>query len=129
MPNSFSFFSKFWIFSEYFSKIFTSGFKSFSSLMTNIFSDSEIALSFSTIINFASLFLNALSIIEIDSAFRNKEAKLIIVEKLKAISESENIFVIREEKLLKPEVKIFEKYSEKIQNFEKKEKELGIDQK
>jgi DNA polymerase III delta subunit len=57
------------------------------------------------------------TIVEVDNAFRNKEAKPVILEKLKDIKESENIFVMLEGELLKLDVKKFEKYAEKVQEF------------
>lgn len=56
-------------------------------------------------------------IIEALNLFRNKEAKEIILKKLKEIKESENIFVFLEGELDKKTLEKFEKYSEKIQEF------------
>lgn len=58
-------------------------------------------------------------IVEMDNVFRNKEAKEIILDKIKEIKESENIFIFLEEKLDKKSLEKFEKHSEKIQVFGK----------
>ena len=56
-------------------------------------------------------------IVEALNVFRNKDAKEIIVKKLKEIKESENIFVFLEGELDKKTLEKFEKNSEKIQEF------------
>ena len=58
------------------------------------------------------------TIIELDSIFKNKEAKEIVLEKIKEIAESENIFVFLEGELTKTDLKKFEKYAQKIQLFD-----------
>jgi DNA polymerase III delta subunit len=58
------------------------------------------------------------TIVELDNVFRNKEAKPIVMERLKDIAESENIFVILEGELTAADIKKFEKHAEKVQEFE-----------
>lgn len=62
------------------------------------------------------------AIIEVDSLFKNKEAKEFVVKNLKEIAESENIFVFLEAGLDKKTLEKFEKNAEKVQEFELKEK-------
>lgn len=57
------------------------------------------------------------TIVELDNVFRNKEAKPVVLDRIKDIAESENVFVILEGELLAGEVKKFEKYAEKVQEF------------
>lgn len=57
------------------------------------------------------------SIVEMDKVFRNKEAKETILERIKDISASENIFIFLEDGLNKKELTTFEKHSEKVQEF------------
>jgi DNA polymerase III delta subunit len=57
------------------------------------------------------------TIVEMDNIFRRKEAKEIIIDRLKDIAASENIFVFLEGELTAGDVKKFEKYSEKVQEF------------
>lgn len=57
------------------------------------------------------------TIIELDNVFRNKEAKPVVLERIKDIAESENIFVILEGELNASDVKKFEKHAEKVQEF------------
>lgn len=64
------------------------------------------------------------AIVEMDNVLKNKEAKEIILEKIKEIKESENIFIFLEGKLDKKSLEKFEKNSEKVQVFEDK-KEYG----
>jgi len=58
------------------------------------------------------------AIIEVDNVFRNKEAKEAVLERIKDIAASENIFVFIEGELNKAELTKFEKNAEKVQNFE-----------
>ncbi|MBX4198036.1 hypothetical protein KW782_01745 [Candidatus Parcubacteria bacterium] len=58
------------------------------------------------------------TIVELDNVFRNKEAKPVVLERLKDIAESENIFVVLEGELNAGEVKKFEKHAEKVQEFD-----------
>lgn len=58
-------------------------------------------------------------IVEMDKVLQNKEAKEIILDKIKEIKESENIFIFLEGKLDKKSLEKFEKNSEKIQIFGK----------
>jgi len=60
------------------------------------------------------------SIIELDNVFRNKDAKEVILKRIKELKESENIFVILEGELNKTELTKFEKNAEKVQEFELK---------
>ncbi len=57
------------------------------------------------------------TIVEMDNVFRNKDAKVSLLERLKDIAQSENIFVILEGELTKAELTKFEKHSEKVQEF------------
>ncbi len=61
------------------------------------------------------------TIVEMDNVFRKKEHKEAVMDRLKDIALSENIFVFLEGELLAGEVKKFDKYSEKVQKFEVKE--------
>ncbi len=61
------------------------------------------------------------SIIEVDNVFRNKDAKEVILKRIKDIAESDNIFVFLEGELNKTETAKFDKNAEKIQAFELKE--------
>ena len=56
-------------------------------------------------------------IVEALNVFRNKDAKEIVVKKLKEVKESENVFVFLEGELDKKALEKFEKNSEKIQEF------------
>ncbi len=67
------------------------------------------------------------TIVEMINVFRNKNAKESVMGRLKEIGASENIFVFLEESLLKPEKTKFEKYGEKIQEFEAKEEVVKKD--
>jgi DNA polymerase III delta subunit len=58
------------------------------------------------------------TIVELDNVFRNKEAKPVIIDRLKDIAASENVFVILEGELTAGDVKKFEKHAEKVQEFE-----------
>jgi DNA polymerase III delta subunit len=58
------------------------------------------------------------TIVEMVHVFRNKDAKEIILSRLKEIGSSDNIFVFVEGELNKGELTKFEKYSEKVQLFE-----------
>ncbi len=58
------------------------------------------------------------SIIEVDNVFRNKDAKEVILKRIKDIAASDNVFVFLEGELNKTEVTKFEKNAEKIQEFE-----------
>jgi DNA polymerase III delta subunit len=57
------------------------------------------------------------TIVELDNVFRNKEAKPVVIDRLKDIAESDNIFVVLEGELTAGDVKKFEKYAEKVQEF------------
>ena len=65
------------------------------------------------------------SIVFVDSLFDNEETGEIVLKKIKEISESPNFFVFLEEKLNKKELEKFEKYAQKIENFEKPERKLN----
>ena len=58
-----------------------------------------------------------------DGLLENKEAKDYIVNKAKAIEESENVFIFLERETAKEILKKIEKYASKVQSFELKEKE------
>ncbi len=64
-------------------------------------------------------------IVELDRLFINEEFQEFILENLERLAASENIFIILEEKLLKPELKKFEKHAKKIQEYELKKDESG----
>jgi len=64
-------------------------------------------------------------IVELDRLFVNEEFQELVLENLERLAASENIFIILEEKLLKPELKKFEKYAEKIQAYDLKKDESG----
>ncbi len=74
----------------------------------------------------ASGLFGSKAIVEIHHVFRNKDAKPVLLERLKDIAASENIFVILESTLTKVEVTKFEKHAEKIQAFESKEEKAPI---
>lgn len=70
-------------------------------------------------------------IVVMDNLFENKDAKDVVLEKVKEIGMSENIFIILEGKLDKKTLAKIEKQSEKIQEFSKntpikKEKDFNI---
>lgn len=56
-------------------------------------------------------------IIELDTLFTNAEYKTAILDNLTRLAASENIFIILEEKLLKTELRAFEKHAEKISEY------------
>ncbi|MDQ3077001.1 MAG: hypothetical protein M3Q63_03055 [bacterium] len=58
------------------------------------------------------------TIVEMDNVFRNKEAKEIVLDRIKDIGKSENIFVFLESVLTKADLTKFEKNAEKVQEFE-----------
>ena len=60
-------------------------------------------------------------IVVLDKIFENKEAKEFVVKNIKEIGASENIFIILDGKLDKKTLVKLEKYSEKVQEFTKKE--------
>jgi DNA polymerase III delta subunit len=62
------------------------------------------------------------AIIEMINVFRNKDAKETVLENIKDIGKSDNIFVFLEGELNKTDLAKFEKNSEKIQEFELKTK-------
>lgn len=65
-------------------------------------------------------------IIFLDKIFEKEETKEFILEKIKKITESDNIFILLEEKIDKKTLTKIEKYAQKIQEFSgvvKKEKE------
>jgi DNA polymerase III delta subunit len=57
-------------------------------------------------------------IVECDRVLEDKEYKDQVLARLKECAASENIFIFREVKLLKAELKSFEKHAQKIQEFE-----------
>lgn len=64
-----------------------------------------------------------------DNVFRSEEAKEIVLGKLKALADSENIFIFLENELNKTDLKQLEKFAEKVQQFSgvvKKEKVFNI---
>jgi DNA polymerase III delta subunit len=69
-------------------------------------------------------------IVIVDKVFENKEAGEVVLEKLKLISKSENIFLFIEEKINKAILSRFKKWAEKIQEFplksEKKDNKFNI---
>ncbi|MCK5285651.1 MAG: hypothetical protein KAJ58_00275 [Candidatus Pacebacteria bacterium] len=60
-------------------------------------------------------------IIQMDFLFEDKDTQDFILNKLKEISESENIFLFKEKKINKPILKKIEKYATKVQEFSLKE--------
>ena len=60
-------------------------------------------------------------IIQMDFLFEDKFVQDFILNKLKEISESENVFLFREKRASKPILKKIEKYASKIQEFSLKE--------
>jgi hypothetical protein len=64
------------------------------------------------------------SIVFADSLFDEEEIGEVLIKKIKEISESPNFFVFLEGKLNKKELEKFEKYAQKVENFEKPEKRL-----
>ena len=60
-------------------------------------------------------------IVVLDKTFANKEAKEFVLEKLKEMKESDNIFILLEEKIDKASLTKIEKQAEKVQVFEKKD--------
>lgn len=68
-------------------------------------------------------------IVHIKDAFRDEVSKEIVSRFLKDMKDSENIFILTEGKLLKPDFTKIEKHSEKVWEFEKKkieEKQANI---
>lgn len=57
------------------------------------------------------------AIIEMINVFRNKNAKEAVLERIKDIGKSDNIFVFLEGELTKADLGKFEKNAEKVQNF------------
>lgn len=57
------------------------------------------------------------AIIEMHTIFRNKDAKEAVMERIKDIAASENIFVFLEGELTKADLAKFEKNAEKVQEF------------
>lgn len=57
------------------------------------------------------------AIIEMDTVFRNKDAKEAVLERIKDIGKSDNIFVFLEGELTKADLGKFEKNAEKVQEF------------
>lgn len=70
------------------------------------------------------------SIIVLDSVFKNPEGKETVLDSLKELSESGNIFVVLEEKIDKKTLTKISKHSEKVQEFTelkiKEEKSFNI---
>jgi hypothetical protein len=69
------------------------------------------------------LFVNKY-IVMFDTLFQNKEIKEYVVDRIKALKESDNIFIILENTLDKVTLTKFEKHSEKVQEFGSNEKPL-----
>ncbi|MFA6338579.1 MAG: hypothetical protein WCW87_00755 [Candidatus Paceibacterota bacterium] len=66
------------------------------------------------------------SIVEISNVLSDKKSKDVLMDKVKEIAESENVFIIRETKVNKPELEKFKKYAKQVQCFELKvKKEVG----
>ncbi|MFA5841648.1 MAG: hypothetical protein WC835_01630 [Candidatus Paceibacterota bacterium] len=61
-------------------------------------------------------------VVVLDGIFENKETKEIILKKLSALGESDNVFVINERSLGKGDIAALTKHSEKTQEFLLKEK-------
>lgn len=59
-------------------------------------------------------------ILTFSNVFENKEAKEYLIENAKTLAESENIFIIIEDELDQKSLKIFEKYANQVQEFNKK---------
>lgn len=69
------------------------------------------------------------SIVVLDKVFQNSDGKSVILDSLKELKKSENVFIILEEKLDKKTVTRIEKQSEKVQEFtsvEKKKESFNI---
>ena len=64
------------------------------------------------------------SIVFADSLFDVEEIGEILLKKIKEISESPNFFVFLEGKINKKELEKFEKYAQKVENFDKLERKL-----
>jgi DNA polymerase III delta subunit len=60
------------------------------------------------------------AIIEMITVFRNKEAKEAVLDRIKDIATSDNVFVFLEGELTKADLTKFEKNAEKVQEFELK---------
>ncbi|MFA6273506.1 MAG: hypothetical protein WC673_03420 [Candidatus Paceibacterota bacterium] len=56
-------------------------------------------------------------IVFVDNVFRSKEAKEIVLGKLKVLTESENIFIFLEDELNRTDLKELTKFAEKVQQF------------
>jgi len=65
------------------------------------------------------------SIILADNLLEEDEVSEIVIKKMKEISESPNLFIFLEKKLLKKELETFKKYAKKIEEFKKLEKKLS----
>ncbi len=61
-------------------------------------------------------------IVVLDKVFENEEAKEAVVEMLKEIAESDNVFIFLEGHVDAPTLKKIEKHAQKTQEFEEKEK-------
>lgn len=59
-------------------------------------------------------------IVQMDGLLENTKTRDLVVDKIKEISESENIFVFIEENITKPVLKKVEKVAKKVQEFEGK---------
>lgn len=57
----------------------------------------------------------------LDNVFENKEIKSYVLDRLKEMKESEQIFLLLESSIDSVSLKKIEKYAEKVQEFEKKE--------
>ena len=86
---------------------------------TKIESDNFDDFSLDEIIGGQSLFTGK-QIIYLKRLFENTQSRDLLLERIKEISQSPNIFIITEEKLNKPIFNKIEKVSEKVQNFESK---------
>ena len=64
-------------------------------------------------------------IVQMDGLLENIKTRDFVVDRIKEISESENIFVFIEENITKPILKKVEKVAQKVQEFESGEKESG----
>ncbi|MES3004993.1 MAG: hypothetical protein V4690_02690 [Patescibacteria group bacterium] len=62
----------------------------------------------------------------LDNVFENKELKEVVLGMLESFQKSEQIFLVLEGGATADTVKKFEKYSEKVQKFEKTEKKQNI---
>lgn len=92
----------------------------FFKLNTDNFSESKL----DELIASQGLFYSG-SVVFCDNLFEDKEIGEIVLKKLKEISESPNLFIFLEKKLLKKEGETFKKYAKKIEFYEKPAKKLN----